>query len=126
MLIYADRKSDINHSASSDSFSFLHYLMTRTISHSRAQNSFSFSPVVALDPVAEVLADGHGEVVIVKLVHLFQELGVQLLQLEPLTHLGGLPHWKQSGGRKKTNYVASLVNNVLKLTSTVNDIDIAL
>ena len=44
-------------------------------------------PVDALDPPAQVLADVHGERVIVQLVHLLQVLTVQHLELAPLRHL---------------------------------------
>lgn len=44
-------------------------------------------PVDAFDPPAQVLADVHGERVIVELVHLFQVLAIQHLQLAPLRHL---------------------------------------
>lgn len=44
-------------------------------------------PVDALDPPAQVLADVHGERVIVELVHLFQVLAIQHLELAPLRHL---------------------------------------
>lgn len=45
-------------------------------------------PVDALDPLAQVLADVHGEGVVVELVHLFQVLAIQHLELAPLRHLG--------------------------------------
>lgn len=44
-------------------------------------------PVDALDPPAQVLADVHGERVIIELVHLFQVLAIQYLELAPLRHL---------------------------------------
>lgn len=46
-------------------------------------------PVDALDPLAQVLPDVHGEGVVVQLVHLLQVLTVQHLKLAPLRHLLG-------------------------------------
>uniref|UniRef100_A0A0E9R7S1 Uncharacterized protein n=1 Tax=Anguilla anguilla TaxID=7936 RepID=A0A0E9R7S1_ANGAN len=43
-------------------------------------------PVLAFDPLAEVLTDLHGEGVIVQLVNLLQVLRVHLLQTVPLSH----------------------------------------
>ena len=43
---------------------------------------------MALNPLTEVLADLHGESIIIQLVQLLQVLGVYFLQLEPLGHLG--------------------------------------
>lgn len=44
----------------------------------------SVLPVLLFQPLGQVLSDFHGETVIVQLVDLLQELGVQLLKLEPL------------------------------------------
>lgn len=41
---------------------------------------------MAFDPLAEILADLHGEGVIIQLVHLLQVLRVHLLQSVPLSH----------------------------------------
>lgn len=44
------------------------------------------SPVLGLDPAGQTLTDVHGEVIIIKIVHMFQESDLQLLNLLPLAH----------------------------------------
>lgn len=44
------------------------------------------SPILRLDPAGQDLPDVHGEVVIVQIVHMFEESDLQLLDLLPLAH----------------------------------------
>lgn len=44
------------------------------------------SPVLRLDPAGQTLPDVHGEVIIIQIVHMFQESDLQLLNLLPLAH----------------------------------------
>lgn len=44
------------------------------------------SPILRLDPAGQALPDVHGEVVVIQIVHMFQESVLQLLDLLPLAH----------------------------------------
>lgn len=61
-----------------------HEQPARRCKQQQARSCAAFSPVDALDPPAQVLADVHGEHVVVQLVHLLQVLTVQHLELAPL------------------------------------------
>lgn len=46
----------------------------------------SHSPVLGLDPAGQSLSDVHGEVIVIQMIHMFQESDLQLLDLLPLAH----------------------------------------
>lgn len=52
--------------------------------HSRTQEGDS--PVLRLDPAGQPLPDVHRKIIIVQIVHMFQESDLQLLNLLPLAH----------------------------------------
>lgn len=57
----------------------------------RNDSVFQNSPVLRLDPAGQNLPDVHGEVVVVQIVHMFQESVLQLLDLLPLAHAAQNP-----------------------------------
>jgi len=75
-----------------------------------------FSPVNAFYPLAEVLANVHGEGVVIQLVHLLQVLTVELLKLVPLRHL-------QAANNTLPEYRPTLTNNTYTQTLAHPSID---
>ncbi len=70
-------------------------------------------PILAFNPVGQHLSQLHWKVVIIKIVHLFEELNIQLLYLFPLTHSGAgkkntmdkIRYWIQMFCKIHENYV---------------------